>query len=93
MSLTVAVQMDPIQSIKIAGDSTFGLLLEAERRGHRLLHYGPDRLSMRDGRVTAEVEPLRVRDQEDDHATLGERVRTDLSEADVVLMRQDQVGS
>jgi glutathione synthase len=89
MSLTVAVQMDPIQAIKIAGDSTFALLLEAQRRGHRLLHYGPDRLSMRDGRVTAEVEPLEVRDQEGNHATLGEPVRMDLAEADVVLMRQD----
>jgi glutathione synthase len=89
MSLTVAVQMDPIQNIKIAGDSTFGLLLEAERRGHRLLHYGPERLSMRDGRVTAQVEELRVRDQEGDHATLGTPTRMDLSEADVVLMRQD----
>jgi glutathione synthase len=89
MSLTVAVQMDPIQTIKIAGDSTFGLLLEAERRGHRLLHYGPERMSMRDGRVTARVEALNVRDQEGDHATLGEPVRMDLAEADVVLMRQD----
>ena len=58
MSLSVAVQMDPIQTIRIAGDSTFGLLLEAERRGHRLLHYGPERMSMRDGRVTARVEEL-----------------------------------
>ena len=89
MSLTVAVQMDPIQSIKIAGDSTFGLLLEAERRGHRLLHYGPDRMSMREGRVTARVEELRVRDEEGHHATLGEPFRMDLADANVVLMRQD----
>jgi glutathione synthase len=89
MALTVAVQMDPIAKIKIAGDSTFALLLEAERRGHRLLHYGPERLSMRDGRVVAGLEPLSVRDVEGDHATLGEPVRTDLSEVDVVLMRQD----
>ena len=89
MPLTVAVQMDPIQQIKIAGDSTFGLLLEAERRGHRLLHYGPERLSLRDGRVTASVEELRVRDEEGAHATLGAPFRIDLAEADVVLMRQD----
>jgi glutathione synthase len=89
MSLTVAVQMDPIQNIKIAGDTTFGLLLEAARRGHRLLHYGPERLSMRDGRVTARVEPLEVRDQEGSHYTLGSPERIDLAEADVVLMRQD----
>jgi glutathione synthase len=89
MPLTVAVQMDPIQAIKIAGDSTFALLLEAERRGHRLLHYGPERLSMRDGRVTAAVEPLNVQDIEGSHARLGERTRMDLSECDVILMRQD----
>ncbi|MFL5117130.1 MAG: glutathione synthase, partial [Microvirga sp.] len=42
MSLTVAVQMDPIEKIRIAGDSTFALLLEAQARGHRLLYYTPD---------------------------------------------------
>lgn len=46
MSLTVAVQMDPIQNIRIAGDTTFALLLEAQRRGHTLVYYTPDRLSM-----------------------------------------------
>ena len=89
MSLTVAVQMDSIRNIKIAGDTTFALLLEAQRRGHKLLHYTPDRLSMRNGIVTAPVEELSVRDQEGDHATLGSPTRMDLAEADVVLMRQD----
>ncbi len=89
MPLTVAVQMDPIQKIRIAGDSTFALLLEAQRRGHTLLHYTPDRLSMRDGRVTAGVEPLRVQDVEGGHATLGAPQPMDLAEADVVLLRQD----
>ncbi|MFL5146686.1 MAG: glutathione synthase, partial [Microvirga sp.] len=58
MSLTVAVQMDPIEKIRIAGDSTFALLLEAQARGHRLLYYPPDRHSMRDGKVVAQVQPL-----------------------------------
>ena len=89
MPLTVAVQMDTIRSIRIAGDTTFALLLEAQKRGHRLLHYTPDRLSMRDGIVTAQVEELSVRDREGDHATLGDPVRMNLAEADVVLMRQD----
>ena len=53
MTLTVAVQMDPIRAHQIAGDSTFALLLEAQRRGHRLFHYTPDRLSLRDGTVIA----------------------------------------
>ena len=90
MSLTVAVQMDPIEKIKIAGDSTFGLLLAAKARGHRLLYYTPDRLSMRDGRVVATVEPLEVRDVEGDHFTLGETERVDLADVDIVLMRQEQ---
>jgi glutathione synthase len=89
MTLTVAVQMDPIQRIRIAGDSTFALLLEAQSRGHRLLHYTPDRLSLRDGRVTATAEPLRVEDVEGRHAALGEPERIDLAETDVVLLRQD----
>jgi glutathione synthase len=89
MPLTVAVQMDPIETIRIAGDSTFALLLEAQARGHRLRYYTPDRLSMRDGRVTAEVRTLDVRDVEGEHARLGEPERIDLSNVDVVLMRQD----
>src|SRR5215213_10758193 len=89
MSLTVAVQMDPIQRIRIAGDSTFALLLEAQARRHRVLYYVPDDLSMRDGRVVARVQPIEVRDVEGDHFTLGESTRMDLAEADVVLMRQE----
>jgi glutathione synthase len=89
MTLTVAVQMDPIQRIKIAGDSTFALLVEAQARGHSILHYTPDRLSLRDGAVTTTAEPIEVRDTEGDHVTLGEPRRIDLSEVDVVLLRQD----
>jgi glutathione synthase len=89
MSLTVAVQMDPIARIRIAGDSTFALLLEAQARGHRLLHYTPDRLRLAGSRVKAMAEPLNVRDVEGDHASLGEPRLVDLSAVDVVLLRQD----
>ena len=89
MPLTVAVQMDPIERITIAGDSTFGLMLEAQARGHTLLFCTPDRLSMRDGRVTAGVQAVTVQDVKGAHATLGEPVRRDLAEVDVVLLRQD----
>ena len=88
-SLTVAVQMDPIQAIKIAGDSTFALLLEAQARGHELKFYTPDKLSMRDSRVFAPMQDLVVRDVVGDHCSLGEPVRTDLADVDVVLLRQD----
>ena len=89
MPLTVAVQMDHVSGIDIAGDSTFALMLEAARRGHALHHYTVDRLAMRDARVFAAVEPLEVRDVKGDHFTLGEAERRDLGEFDVVLMRQD----
>lgn len=89
MALKVAVQMDHISTVNIAGDTTFALSLEAQRRGHALYHYTPDRLSMRDGVVSAAVEALEVRDVKGDHFTLGEPVRRDLSEMDVVLLRQD----
>ncbi len=89
MSLTVAVQMDPIARIRIAGNSTFALLLEAQARGHRLLHFTPDRLQLAGSRVEAMAEPLKVRDVEGDHASLGEPRLVDLSAVDVVLLRQD----
>jgi glutathione synthase len=89
MSLAVAVQMDHISTIRIAGDSAFALLLEAQKRGHSLFHYTPDRLSLRNRAVTAAIEPLTVRDEAGSHFTLGEAVSTDLSTLDVVLLRQD----
>ncbi len=89
MALTVAVQMDHIKGIKIAGDSSFALILEAQARGHRVLHYTPDRLSMRDGHVVAMAEEIAVRDIEGNHVTMGEAQRVDLSTVDVVLLRQD----
>src|SRR5262249_16931691 len=89
MKLNLAAQMDPIERINIRGDSTFALLLEAQQRGHALAYYTPDRLAMRGSKVLAMVQPLRVRDQEGDHFTLGERKRTELEDFDVVLLRQD----
>jgi glutathione synthase len=89
MRLNVAVQMDPIERINIRGDSTFALLLEAQRRAHALSYYTPDRLALADSKVSAAVRPLVVRDAPGDHFTLGEPRVTDLSTFDVVLLRQD----
>ncbi|MDI3469521.1 MAG: Glutathione synthetase [Pseudolabrys sp.] len=89
MPLTVAVQMDPIARINIKGDSTFALLLEAQKRGHTLSYYTPDRLAMLDGRVFTTVAPLTVRDVAGDYFTLGAERRVELSDFDVVLLRQD----
>ncbi len=85
----VAFQMDHISGINIAGDSTFAMALEAQARGYELFHYTPDRLTMRDGKIFAAVEPLQVRDVKGDHFTLGEKERVDLSQMDVVHLRQD----
>ena len=89
MSLNVAVQMDPIERINIGGDSTFALLLEAQRRGHTLSYYTPDQLVMLDGKVSATVRPLSVRDKAGEHSTLGDARFVALTSFDVVLLRQD----
>ena len=89
MNLQVAVQMDPIERINIRGDSTFAMLLEAQKRGHALAYYPPDRLALQGGRVFAAVRPIEVRDQEGGHVTFGEARRAELAEFDVVLLRQD----
>ncbi|MDE2302114.1 MAG: glutathione synthase [Sphingomonadales bacterium] len=90
MSLRVAVQMDPLPSINIAGDSTFALLLAAQARGHALWYYDVATLGWDEGRVFARAAPLTVRRVEGDHFTLGAFTRLDLGEdIDVVLMRQD----
>ncbi len=90
MSLTVAVQMDPLDSINIAGDSTFALMLSAQDRGHTLFHYSAEDLNYRDGRVWAKAHPVTVQRVVGDHFSVGEPVNLNLGdEADVVLMRQD----
>lgn len=89
MKLKVAVQMDPIARINIRGDLTFALLLEAQKRGHVLSYYTPDKLSRCGNDVVAPVQALNVRDEVGNHFTLGEAKREDLSSFDVVLLRQD----
>src|SRR5499427_1121448 len=89
MCLNIAVQMDPIERISIRGDSTFALLLEAQERGHAIAYYTPDRLALLGAKVVANLQPLKVRDQQGDHFSLGEARRTELTEFDVVLLRQD----
>ena len=90
MSLNVAVQMDPIARIDIAGDSTFAIMLGAQARGHRLFHYGPEDLSWVDGRLWAGAHPVTVRAESRNHFSLGDWTILDLGrDVDVVLMRQD----
>lgn len=90
MSLRVAVQMDPLESINIAGDSSFALMLSAQARGHKLWHYDVRTLSWEEGKVCAWAKPVTVQRVEGDHFSAGEMQKIALAEdVDVVLMRQD----
>lgn len=90
MALKVAVQMDPLETINIGGDSTFAVMLAAQLRGHRLWHYGAGDLNYRDGRVTAPARPVTVQNVPGNHHRYGDWEVLDLAEdVDVVLMRQD----
>jgi len=90
MTLTVAVQMDPLDTINIAGDSSFALMLAAQQRGHRVFHYAAEDLNWSDGHLWTQAHPVTVQRVVGDHFRFGEPVRLDLGEeVDVVLMRQD----
>ena len=90
MSLRVAVQMDPLETINIGGDSTFALMLSAQERGHRLFHYLADALTYHDDRLYAGVHEVSVQASQGNHFTLGDFAILDLGrDVDVVLMRQD----
>ncbi|MCB1652349.1 MAG: glutathione synthase [Alphaproteobacteria bacterium] len=89
MSFTVALQMDPPQSINIDKDSTFVIGLEAQKRGHDLFYYSPDSLTLRDGMVYADCATLEFRRKRGNHCTLGAFERRALSDFDLILMRQD----
>ena len=95
MSLRVVVQMDPLESVKIAGDSSFALMVSAQARGHELWHYDVATLAYesdgtRHGKITAHAAPVTVKRVEGDHFDMGERRKIDLAkDVDVVLMRQD----
>src|SRR6202048_2692862 len=88
MKLNVAVQMDPIANINIRGDSTFALLLEAQKRGHGLSYYTPDKLSLRGEELVAPVQVLTVRDEAGDLFPPGEPRREPLNAYAVILLRQ-----
>jgi glutathione synthase len=89
MKLNVAVQMDPIARINIRGDSTFALMLEAQKRGHGLSYFTPDQLSLRGDELVAPVQLVTVRDEAGNHFTLGEPKRQALNAFDVILLRQE----
>jgi glutathione synthase len=81
--------MDPIDRIDIRGDSTFALLLEAQRRGHQLFYYTPPALALHGGRLIAQGATLTVSDRVGDHYALRDPRTVELGTCDVVLLRQD----
>lgn len=89
MTLKVAIQMDPIESINIDTDSSFMMALEAQRRGHALWHYHPRDLALRGNKLFAKVRPMQVRRERGNHHSMGAAEIIDLSTMDLVLMRQD----
>ncbi|HZL58920.1 MAG TPA: glutathione synthase [Stellaceae bacterium] len=89
MSRQIAIQMDPMEGINIEADSTFALALEAQSRGHALLHYLPRDLNLADGKLTAAARPLKVKREAGRHFELGPARTVDLASVDVILMRQD----
>ena len=89
MSLKVAVQMDPIEGINIEGDTTFLMMETAQARGHALFVYLTATLAMEDGRVFARGHDVTVQRVKGDHATLGPPRQVELTEFDVILLRQD----
>ena len=88
-TLSFAIQMDPVASIDIAGDSTFALGLEAQSRGHDLWYYTPDKLSFDEGKITARGQSLQLFDNRDAFFKTGAIETRALDEFDVILMRQD----
>jgi len=90
MSLNVALQMDPVETIDINGDSTFAMGLEAQKRGHNLFHYQVKDMSYVNDKVKAYARPLTFRREQGNHYSLGDIQHMDLGdEIDVILMRQD----
>ena len=89
MGLKIACQMDPIDKIDIHGDSTFAMLLEAQKRGHELFYYTPLHLTLDGDRLYARGANLTVADKAGDHYKLSNPRKIDLGSQDVVLLRQD----
>lgn len=90
MTLSVAFQMDPMEGLNIAGDSSFALMLSAQARGHTIYHYTAPDLTWEDGRLYAMATSVTVKREPGNHFTAGEPVLLDLGrDTDVVWMRQD----
>ena len=87
--LKVAVQMDPMSTVDIDGDSTFFLMLEAQARGHSLWHYEVPAMWLDGAKLFCRARPITVRREKSHFHDFGPEETLDLATMDVVLMRQD----
>ncbi|ATG36548.1 MULTISPECIES: glutathione synthase [Phaeobacter] len=87
--MKIAFQMDPITDVDINADSSFRIAEEAQARGHELFFYSPDQLAYQEGRITARGHDMTVQRVAGSPAELGPRREVDLSDFDVVWLRQD----
>ena len=85
----MAFVMDAIESVDIAADTTFALMLEAQRRGHELLYLQLQDLGVRGGQAVARAAPISLRREPGRHFSLGEPRALALDEADFVFQRKD----
>jgi len=90
MTLRVAFQMDPMETVDIDADTTFALAEVASERGYELFEYGPEHLAYNEGKIQARVRPMKVRREQGNHVSFEDRRLIDLAkDVDVVWMRQD----
>jgi len=89
MSLTIGVQMDPLENIDVSADSTIALVLEAQNRGHKLFHYLATSLTLHMTEVLARTRPFRLAKTNKQLFKMGDEEFSSLDSMDVILMRQD----
>lgn len=89
MSKKIAIQMDPLETIQIDGDSSFVMGLEAQRRGYELFHYHPKDMSQKGSTVSARMQPVRFQRVMGNHYQAEAAQTVALTEMDVILLRQD----
>jgi glutathione synthase len=87
--LSVGVVMDPIKSITTKKDSSFAMLLEAQRRGADIHYMEQGDLKILRGEALARSRLLAVRDQATDWFDLDADQEIRLGDLDVILMRKD----
>jgi len=89
MKISVAIQMDPIETINTATDTTYLLALEAKRRNYTVYHYLPGSLSLMDGKLVAKLKKIAFSRKEAGFYTIGKTIKRSMNQFDIILMRQD----